>query len=491
MKPLDANKHADTPLLRQDQAGRRAVIAAIGCALVIGVVAEQVGLAYAVALPFVVAVALTAVCNYQVALWISAFVLPLASTYLLPSKMLGISGLSPMNIIVALPLVALLLHPLLHQKKLQTPPWPSMFFLFCFLFVAGALHGATSATSIPSYFLEAKVTNASSVSAYLLETLLKPLEMLAIVYMLSIGVHNARKPALFLVPVLLSAACMAGAILYVAASSPLSFAELSSQNNRGYLSSIGMHANELGLLLNMATALALACLAGCRTWAEKAALGVLSAILAGAVLLTFSRGAYLGLFSVIIFSLVMQRRLNVAGIFVLLLVAGVVLNPSPVSERVAQGMDGSDPDAISSGRLKDIWLPLLPEVKRNPLIGNGLSSILWSDAAKQRMILPVGHPHSAFLGAVLDVGVLGALLIACFFVHMWRLFQALARHAHAPLWRSFFGGAMACIVLLLVQGATDDSFLPTRTQPFLWLAYGFGVALSAGQSACQLRKGAI
>lgn len=489
MKPLDANNQPDTPVLRRAPGARTLFIAALGFAVIIGVVAEQVGLAHAAALPLAAALATYALCNYQAALWLSAFVLPLASTYLLPSKMLGISGFSPMNIIVALPLLALLLHLLLHRKKLHIPPWPPMFFLFVFLFLAGGIHGAFYATSIPSYFLELNVTTASSVPAYLLEALLKPLEMLGIVYMLSIGVRNAVKPELFLVPVFLSAACIAGAILYVAASSPLPLAELSSQQNRNYLSGIGMHANELGLLLNMATALVLACLAGCRGRMLKIALGILSAVLACAVVLTFSRGAYLGLFSVIIFSLVVQRRLNIAGVLIFLVIAGAAFNPSPVSERAAQGIESSDPDAISSGRLKEIWLPLLPEIRNSPLIGHGLSSILWSQAARERQILPVGHPHSAFLGAVLDVGVLGSMLIGLFFVHMWRLFRGLGKHANAPLWRSFFSGAMACILLLLVQGVTDDSFLPTRTQPFLWLAYGYAVALYARQKENSSRRG--
>lgn len=457
-------------------------IAAVITAVIIVAAAELVGFAFAAALPVAIAAGIYAACNYTVALWISALVLPLASTYLIPSKMLGISGLSPMNIILALSLLALLLDLPLRNRRLLTPPWPAMFFIFVFIFLAGAIHGALYATSIPSYFRELNVVTASSASTYLLESLLRPVEMLLISYMLSIGVRNARKPELFLVPVFLSAACMAGAVLYVAGTSPLTLAELSSQQNRGYLSSIGMHANELGLLLNMATALALLCVPECRNRPAKIALGSLTVILACAVVLTFSRGAYLGLFSVIMFFLIVHRRLMTAIVFTLLVIACAALSASPVSGRVAQGMESNDPDEISSGRIKEIWAPLLPEISRSPIVGNGLGSILWSDAAKQRTILPVGHPHSAFLGALMDFGILGTIGIAAFFVHMWRLFRDLSKRAEGTVWRGFFSGAMACILLLLVQGATDDSFVPTRSQPFLWLAYGCAVALSATQA---------
>ena len=35
---------------------------------------------------------------------------------------------------------------------------------------------------------------------------------------------------------------------------------------------------------------------------------------------------------------------------------------------------------MSAGRIDDIWLPLLPELFKSPLWGNGLNSIMWSYA---------------------------------------------------------------------------------------------------------------
>lgn len=470
-------------LVMPDAAARCIFAVALGAAAVVGMAADKVGMAAAL-LPLMAAVTLYAITRYQAALAISVFLLPLASTYLLPSRMLGISGLSPMNIIVVLSCGALVLHPLLRRERLLTPRWPIMFYLFVFLFVGAALHGAFYAEAIPAYLRETNVTAAGSPFTYLLETLLKPLEMLAMAYMLAIGVRNVRQPAHFLIPLFLSAGCIAGAVWYVAATSPSALAELASQQSRGYLSSIGMHANELGLLLNMAMALALMSLPGCGRRAASAALIILNLVLAGAVVLTFSRGAWLGLLSVAFFFLVTHRRWK-TGLLAVLLVSAAAFHPGPVIERATQGMDSKNPDAISSGRLNEIWRPLLAEVARSPALGSGHGSILWSDAARQRQILPVGHPHSAFLAAILDVGLLGLILLAAFLAHMWRLFKRMSRTGDSPLWRGFFRGAMACVLLLLVQGLTDDSFFPTRTQPFLWLAYGCAVAMAARQGARQ------
>jgi hypothetical protein len=457
---------------------RRIFFLAALTAVAIGVAAEFVGLALAMALPIVAVVLICAVCNYKLALWISAFILPLASTNLIPSKILGVSGLSPLNIIVAISFLALLIHRPLNDTRFVTPRWPPIFFIFGFMFLAGGIHGAFYATSIPSYFREMNIVTASSASTYLVESLLKPVEMLFISYVFSIAVRNSPSPHIFLVALFLSAAFIACAVLRVAISSPLSLVELSSQEHRGYLSDLGMHANELGLLLNMATALALFCLPGLRNVSAKCVLGILIVILALAVTLTFSRGAYLGLLVVVIYFLCVHRRIKIAALFILVLVAGAVLTPSTVSERNARGLESQDPNTLSSGRINEIWLPLFPEITKSPVIGNGLGSILWSDAAQERAILPVGHPHSAYLGALMDFGFVGSFIILVFFVHMWRFFRALSRSVEVARWRGFFCGASACILLLLVQGLTDDSFVPTRTQPFLWLAYGCAVALS-------------
>jgi O-antigen ligase len=214
-------------------------------------------------------------------------------------------------------------------------------------------------------------------------------------------------------------------------------------------------------------------------------LGGLNFLLAIAILLTFSRGAYLGSLTVIGFMLYVQRKFFMFLLALLLFPIAALLMPQAVTERATHGMQGNDIDAITSGRVVEIWQPLLPEITKSPLLGSGIGSILWSDAAKQQTILPVGHPHSAYLGMLLDFGLLGTAVIILFFKHMWHLFTELGKHAQDPLWRGFFTGAAACILLLLVQGTTDDSFMPTRTQPFLWLAYGMAIGFISKQKAME------
>src|SRR5260370_16579889 len=98
-----------------------------------------------------------------------------------------------------------------------------------------------------------------------------------------------------------------------------------------------------------------------------------------ALILTFSRGAFValavvsGLYVLLRFS---AKTLLVAGCAV---VAALLFARGAITERLASG-EGAGLDAISSGRLNGLWLPLLPEVLRHPVLGNGLRSIIWSAA---------------------------------------------------------------------------------------------------------------
>src|SRR5262249_4458159 len=130
--------------------------------------------------------------------------------------------------------------------------------------------------------------------------------------------------------------------------------------------------------------------------------------------------------------------------------------------------------AISAGRLDEIWLPLLPTLWQNLWFGGGLASVLWSAAARSGEII-VAHSHNAYLQLLLDFGVVGAALILAFYVWAWRAVRQAGANASSAYWRHFFMGASACIVLMFVQGISDDRFSPSATQVFMW--FGIGAAI--------------
>jgi O-antigen ligase len=137
---------------------------------------------------------------------------------------------------------------------------------------------------------------------------------------------------------------------------------------------------------------------------------------------------------------------------------------------------GSGLNAVTAGRLEGLWLPLLPEILRSPLYGNGLGSILWSEAMRMadgRAILGTTHPHNAYLQALLDMGIAGLILICAYFAHVWKGFRALSVDpALSPGLRGFYLGAAAGLVSFLVAAIADSSLAPRPEQVFLWLAIG-------------------
>ena len=415
--------------------------------------------------------------NFRYGILIPVVLLPLGSTTLIPREMFGVTGFNPLNGALLLSVLSLCLIWMVQPGRLSFPKWSGQFWVYVAMMVLGAFHGAMHVQAIPEYFRVLQVIKFDSIGGYLQDTFFKQMLILVTAFVFAIAVRNAHRPAGCLVSIFASTLVLPVAVISIVAMSGESLASLASSDSRAFLSVVGMHANELGLLFNMMFALSLFCFISVSGAREKWALGLISLVLTVAIALTFSRGAYLGFLVVVMFLQFTQRRFRTTALISLVGVVGAMLMPDAMIDRAFSGLEHGNADDISAGRVTGIWRPLIEDIVSSPIIGGGRSSILWSEAAREQRILPVGHPHSAYIAAVLDYGLLGVVIITSFFWHMWRVFKTMAELSIEPIWRGFFKGAMACILLLLVQGLTDDIFTPSSTQPFLWLAYGASVGL--------------
>ena len=347
------------------------------------------------------------------------------------------------------------------------------------ILVAGAM-GLSHLDEVPTYLSKTLVEeNPLSVAGYSRDHVVKPLLIVIFALLVGAAVSRSEKPEKFLVPTLISIWVMVSLVVVFVLSSGASLTELGSSLSREFLSPLGMHANELGRLYACAYALLLF------TWAESKTPGLRPALLASmglvmaALVLTFSRGAFLGFILVNILFLLWRRNAKTLILFALLAACVLFFLPGAVYDRVMTGFGhgfGSGSNMISAGRIEHIWLPLLPEIPKSPIFGQGLSSILWSEPMRRGagvLILAVGHPHNAYLGALLDMGIVGLLLLCAYFVHVWRGFRALSLDpAVSPTLRGFYAGAVAGLASLLISYVTDSSLTPGPEQAFLWLAIG-------------------
>jgi O-antigen ligase len=419
--------------------------------------------------------------DYRAGALIAVMLLPLSASHFLPRSLAGIKGLNPLNMVLVLSVISLLLIQAFSRNKILIPKLPRPFLWFLAVMTLAGLHGATSYHLIPPYFKALEMISFESPVGYLRDIWFKPMIILGVAYMLGVATANAKKSPTYLIPLFAAAIPMPVMVVGLVAFSGLSLSALAGTHARGFLTQLGIHANELGLMFNMCIALSIFVAFSLKHLFGRLILIALVGLLSVGLVLTFSRGAFLGYVAVIGYFLMVQRRFQLMLVVFLLSLVGSLFLPKAVVERATVGVKSGNVAAISAGRVDDIWLPLLPQVMKSPVIGGGLSSVLWSDPARTRAILPVTHPHNAYLSTLLDFGVVGMLIVFLFYRHMWQTFSTLARDHEDELWRGYFMGGKACLVLAGIQGITDDRFTPGLPMVFMWLSYGLALGLLARQ----------
>lgn len=451
------------------------VLTALVVAVLSGAIAGLVGALPVLLLLMFLVSAVYAMFDYRLGVLAAVMVLPLAGTVIMPHSLGGMKGLNPLNLLALATIFSLLISIPFRRKPLLMPASARPFWYYVALLVFGGLWGAMH-FSQKSVYTE---TAFDSAPGYLRDVLLRPLLMLTITYVLAIAVANAKRPSRFLVLIFIAALTLPLVVIGFVAVSHVPLSVLASSTARTFLSRLGMHANEFGLLFNTVLALVLFCLFGkIGGWAKTMLLG-LAGVLLVAILLTFSRGAFLGSALVVVFLLISQRRFRAMAAVICFVAAGSLFMPKAVVQRATTDISTGDVSTISAGRVEGIWVPLLSEIPRSPLIGRGMSSILWSEASRTGRIPPFGHPHNAYLGVLLDFGLLGVLVIGAFYRHIWTLYGRLAQRYQDTIWSEFFKGARVGILVMLIQLVTDDRFTPTSSQVFFWISYGVALGMSA------------
>jgi O-antigen ligase len=397
--------------------------------------------------------------------------LPIAESNIFPRAIGGITGMNPLNLIVAATLVSFALHG--RARKVGAPFLPKpLFWLYLVPLLVGGLLGARHAGEIAPILYDSEAIHFLDAAGYLRDIVAKPMVMVIAALLIGAAAARSKKPERFLLPMGISMWVICGlSVLFVARTS-LSLAVLADPGERAFLSGTGLHANDLGRLYAVAYALLLF------VWAESksrpfrllclATMGVVTL----ALVFTFSRGAFLGF--LIVNGLFLLWRMNAKTVAIVLLagIALLLVLPHEVFMRASMGF-GEDANAVSAGRIDGIWLPVLPEIWKSPLWGQGLGSVMWSDAMRSGLMFEVTHPHSAYLEALLDVGAIGLALLVGYFVHVWRNFRALGSNPFlSPEMRGFYQGAAAALISFFVTGFAGSSFAPRPEYAFLWIAIG-------------------
>jgi O-antigen ligase len=412
-------------------------------------------------------------------------IMPISSSFLFPHSMFGISGLNPLNLLLAATLGS---YTLAYAGKgaLRALGSRPLVFLYIAPIVMGALLGMSHANEIPGIFVDMEWIEYVGPGGYLRDLLFKPMLLVLYAMLVGVAVGHSRTTKRFLTPMLVSMWVMALLVIVFIAASGVSLSQLAGTYERSFLSPLGMHANDLGRLYATAYALLLFIWDRTPRASLKAFLIVSMGLVAAALLLTFSRGAIVAFVIVNVIYLFSRRKLKTLILGAMLMPVVLALMPGAIWSRLDMGM-GQGVNAVSAGRVSGIWAPLMPWAADSPIWGHGLQSLLWSPAMRGGHMLQVTHPHSAWLQAVLDTGFIGLILMLAFWMgHVWRGFRALARDPSLePEVGGFFEGAAAGLLGIVIANVAGSSFFPVPEQSFLWLAVGlmYGLRLRARAAA--------
>jgi len=416
--------------------------------------------------------------DFRIGVVLLILVMPISRSWVFPHEMLGITGLNPFNLLLAATLGCYLLRGLSDAPMGRFLPRPLLWLYLVPILVSGAM-GAFHVDEIPSFLLTKEVIEFDNAFGYVRDMVVKPLLMVAFALLVGVAASNSEKPEKFFIPAVIAIWIMSVMVIVFVLMSGTSLREMASSESREFLSALGMHANALGRLYVSAYALLLFVWIEARRPSVRLILFVSMVLSTVALVLTFSRGAFLSFVLVNLLFLLWRRSAKTWILFGILGLGVLLMLPGAVYDRIATGFGNgfdSGTSALTAGRVEFLWVPLLPEILKSPIYGHGLNSILWSEPMRAGggvTFLAVEHPHNGYLQALLDMGVIGLVLMCAFFLHIWKGFRDLGKDAAlSPTLRGFYLGSAAGLASLLLSYATDSSLTPGPEQSFLWLAIG-------------------
>jgi O-antigen ligase len=426
--------------------------------------------------------------DFRIGVVVLIVLMPISGGHIFPHAMFGITGLNPFNLLLVATLGSCVLQGLFDGSLRRFVPPPLLWLFIVPFLLAGAL-GTRHVDEIVPGFYDYELINFTGITGYLRDMVAKPLLMVIFALLVGAAVSRSARPERFLIPTVLSMWVMGLMVVAFVVLSGRGIGELASAGSRSFLSSLGIHANELGRLYAVAYAMLLF------TWARsgrpivRLVLVVSMGMIIAALLLTFSRSAFAGVVIVSVLFLLWHRNVRALVFFGFLVLIALFALPDAVYDRASTGF-GEGLNAITAGRLDGLWIPLIADALKNPVFGSGLGSTLWADSMRTgagATVLPATHPHSAYLQALLDMGIAGLILLGLYFAHVWHGFRTLSEDAMVnSMSRGFYAGAAAGLFAFLIAAVMDGALTPRPEQSFLWLAIGMMYG-QLGRSADEAR----
>ena len=193
------------------------------------------------------------------------------------------------------------------------------------------------------------------------------------------------------------------------------------------------------------------------------------------MVLTYSRGCYLGLlFAAALFLVLLDRRFLIAGVIVLLM--SPLLVPESVWSRFTS--IGDMADSSTSYRVY-IWMGTLAMLRHYWFSGigpgEGAFNIVYPDYAYNAVTAP--HSHNLFLQILCDTGICGLLVFLILLIAYYRMMFTTIHRETRKTFKILQISALSSVSGFLVEGLTDYAFYNYRVMLLFWAVLGISVLL--------------
>ncbi len=204
--------------------------------------------------------------------------------------------------------------------------------------------------------------------------------------------------------------------------------------------------------------------------AERRAAGLLSVPLLLGVLLTFTRGAWIGVLGALALVLVLRRSWRtiggLAGAGTAALLGLGLLQPTLLARVLRLG------EGTGSAR-REIWAAALRAVQDSPLLGLGIDQFSHVDPARyaipQIRFLTLAHPHNLGLDVWLQLGALGLIVVVTMLALTARRLWCARRNPVAL-------AALAMLIDVVVHGMLDQTLLGGDLFYLWWMLVLLGLS---------------
>jgi O-antigen ligase len=254
------------------------------------------------------------------------------------------------------------------------------------------------------------------------------------------------------------------------------FGEATLMEGVGRATSVFPSATALGIYLGKAlpvgVVLAVLLPASWRFW--RIACALLSVLIGLGVVVSFARGAWIGVFVALAVTALIARNKWLLASLGAAMLAGLAALPFINVTRITSMFDFSTEDNTGVARTK-IWTAALKIIGDHPFTGIGQDQFLYQDpryGVPQLRFFTTSHPHNWVLDFWLRLGLPGLLWLLVALTYFFRQTYLLWTRLRGTAQGALVLGLMASMIDFAVHGLLDMAYFTMDSALTFWLTIG-------------------